>query len=45
MLVDQGSDKVFCFRRQDKVLERFVIPLKGVDMVDVETDCLYVSLK
>lgn len=45
MLVDQGLDKVLCFRRQDKVLERFVIPLKSVDMVDVELDCLYVSLK
>lgn len=43
MLLHQRLDQALCCRRQDKILERFVIPLEGVDVVDVELDCMLVS--
>lgn len=36
MLLDQRLDQALGCRRQDKVFERFIIPLKSVDIVDVE---------
>lgn len=44
MLLNQCLDQAFCCRRQDKILERFVIPFEGIDVVDVELDCMLVSL-